>query len=103
MIIFSKGFCLDFFEYCIFVGNRFQLFHGLESRFHEPSLLTWLLCNNDEYTDRPKVSEQKDPFEYIFLPTTSGSEQIVRFDSMLIQTKTFLLCVDVCYSLFFLL
>ena len=26
----------------------------------------------DEYNDRPKLSEQKNPFEYIVSPPTSG-------------------------------
>ena len=30
------------------------------------------LC--DENIDRPKLSEQKNPFEYIVLPPTSGVE-----------------------------
>ena len=29
----------------------------------------------DEYIDRPKLTEQKNPFEYIVPPPTSGSEQ----------------------------
>ena len=27
---------------------------------------------HDEYIDRPKLNEQKNPFEYIFPPPTSG-------------------------------
>ena len=30
---------------------------------------------NDEYIDRPKLSEQKNPFEYIVTPPQVGSEQ----------------------------
>ena len=29
----------------------------------------------DEYIGRPKLTEQKNPFEYIVPPPTSGSEQ----------------------------
>ena len=29
----------------------------------------------DEYIDRPKLSEQKNPFEYIIPPSQVGSEQ----------------------------
>ena len=30
----------------------------------------------DEYIDQPKLSEQKNPFEYIVPPPTSGVETI---------------------------
>ena len=29
----------------------------------------------DEYIDRPKLTEQKNPFEFIVLPPQEGSEQ----------------------------
>ena len=32
----------------------------------------------DEYIDRPQLSEQKNPFEYIVPPPTSGVETIKR-------------------------
>ena len=31
---------------------------------------------SDEYIDRPKLSEQKKPFEHIVPPPTSGSKQL---------------------------
>ena len=31
----------------------------------------------DEYIDRPKLSEQKKPFEYIVLPPQVGPEQLI--------------------------
>ena len=31
----------------------------------------------DEYIDRPKLSEQKKPFEYIFPPPTNGVETTI--------------------------
>ena len=33
----------------------------------------------DEYIDRPKLTEQKNPFEYVVPPHTFGSEQILIF------------------------
>ena len=32
----------------------------------------------DEYIDRPKLTEEKNPFEYIVPPPTSGSEQLAK-------------------------
>ena len=39
-----------------------------------------LLFLYDEYIDRPKLSEQKKPFEYIVPPPTSGVGTIIHSD-----------------------
>ena len=42
----------------------------------------------DEYIDRPKLTEQKNPFEYI-VPPQEGSEQLVQICSKLEIFVTF--------------
>ena len=40
-----------------------------------------------EYIDRPKLTEQKNPFEYIVPPPSRGSEQLSTFSSEILRKR----------------
>ena len=55
----------------------------------------------DEYIDRPKFSEQKNPFEYIFPPPPVGSEQGTLLLSLIRIKSNFVLWRSVIQTKFY--